>query len=117
MLLPRCMRHLLAMAMMKADESGGSVDQSSVADSNTTDQIAPAAEQTTVTGSNGDWKGTVHALNVLRVVFVDATLANDVGPYVTEVRWCDHNINVNGSVRAWHSFQGQSLAGPCSDTF
>lgn len=87
MLLPRCMRHLLAMAMTKADEAGSSTDQSSVVDSNNTDQIAAAAEQATVSaGSSGDWKSTVHALNVLRVIFVDATLANDVGPYVTEVR-------------------------------
>lgn len=37
-------------------------------------------------GTTGDWKSTVHALNVLRVVFVDATLADDVGPYVTQAR-------------------------------
>lgn len=85
MLLPRCMRHLLAMAMTKADEPGGSSDRLSVADSLHTDQMAPNAEQTTVT-ADGDWKSTVHALNVLRLVFVDATLASDVGSYVTEVR-------------------------------
>lgn len=89
MLLPRCMRHLLAMAMTKADESGGGDDPSSMADGDNADQTAPIAQQTAVTaGSRGDWKSTVHALNVLRVVFVDATLANDVGPYVTEVRSC-----------------------------
>lgn len=86
MLLPRCMRHLLAMAMTKADEADSSADQSNVVDNNT-DQRTPTAEQATVSAmSSGDWKSTVHALNVLRVIFVDATLANDVGPYVTEVR-------------------------------
>lgn len=33
-----------------------------------------------------DWRERVHALNVLRVVFIDATLADDIGLYVTEAR-------------------------------
>lgn len=44
-----------------------------------------ADEISTAEGPRDDWKSKVHALNVLRVVFVDATLADDVGPYVTEV--------------------------------
>eukprot|EP00752_Nemacystus_decipiens_P004263 g3894.t1 len=83
-LLPRCMRYLLAMAMTKADEACSSSNHSSVVDSNNIDQTAPTAEQAVSTGSSGAWKSTVHGLNVLRVVFVDATLADDVGPYVTE---------------------------------
>lgn len=108
MLLPRCMRHLLAMAMTKADEAGSNADQLSVADSNNTDQVAPTAEQATISaGSSGDWKSTVHALNVLRVVFVDATLGNDVGPYVTEV----YERKQPGVGR--NCFQGQCLPVPC----
>lgn len=34
-----------------------------------------------------DWRERVHALNVLRVVFIDATLADDIGLYVTEHPW------------------------------
>lgn len=33
-----------------------------------------------------DWRGRVHALNVLRLVFIDSTLADDIGSYVTEAR-------------------------------
>lgn len=33
-----------------------------------------------------DWRGRVHALNVLRLVFIDATLAEDIGPHVAEAR-------------------------------
>eukprot|EP00903_Cladosiphon_okamuranus_P018216 g16755.t1 len=84
-LLPRCMRQLLAIAMTKADKAGSNAYQLGVPESNCTNQVAPAAEQATVSaGSSGDWKSTVHALNVLRLVFVDATLGDDVGTYVTE---------------------------------
>lgn len=65
-LLPRGIRHLLALAKP---------ERLSAADSGI--ERAP--------GSTGDWRSTVHALNVLRVVFVDATLADDVGPYVSQV--------------------------------
>ncbi|CAM9203468.1 unnamed protein product, partial [Ectocarpus sp. 8 AP-2014] len=81
-LLPRCMGHLLAMA--KAHEPQSKDDESKSKDNSGDDtQVAPE----TLVGegaSKGDWKSTVHAMNVLRVVFVDATLADDVGPYVTE---------------------------------
>lgn len=60
------MRHLLALAK---PERLSAVD----------------AEVEGTAGSTGDWRSTVHALNVLRVVFVDATLADDVGPYVSQV--------------------------------
>lgn len=67
------MRHLLALA---------NPDQPPLPDS--------AAPPTNDAGykerasPRSEWKGTVHALNVLKVVFVDATLADDVGPYVTQ---------------------------------
>lgn len=32
------------------------------------------------------WRYTVHSMNVLRLVFIDSTLADDITPYVTEVR-------------------------------
>lgn len=32
------------------------------------------------------WKCRVHAMNVLRLVFIDATLADDIGQHVSEVR-------------------------------
>lgn len=68
-LLPRCMRHLLALAQpQRCDPSD--IDRA-------LGQRAARA---------GDWKSTVHALNVLRVVFADATLADDIGPYVTQAR-------------------------------
>lgn len=42
-----------------------------------------------------DWWGRVHALNVLRLVFIDSTLADDIGPYVTEVRMLHiHTSNI-----------------------
>lgn len=69
MLLPRCMRRLLALAQPEG------CDPSDV--DGALEKGAAAA---------GDWKSTVHALNVLRVIFVDATLADDVGPYVTQAR-------------------------------
>lgn len=86
MLLPRCMRRLLGMATTRVDESGEGVNDTNVGS-------IPAAVATSasarvspvVAGAKDEWKSIVHALNVLRVVFVDATLANDVGPYVTEV--------------------------------
>lgn len=69
MLLPRCMRHLLALAQPERWDPSN---------------IDRALEQRPAVA--GDWKSTVHALNVLRAVFVDATLADDVGPYVTQAR-------------------------------
>ena len=108
MLLPRCMRHLLAVAMTKADGADSSADQSSVEDGNNTDQMEPSAEQTTASaGLSGDWKSTVHALNVLRVIFVDATLADDVGPYVTEV-----GRDETSNEEFQRCFQGKCLLGP-----
>ncbi|CAM9242712.1 unnamed protein product [Ectocarpus sp. 4 AP-2014] len=81
-LLPRCMGHLLAMA--KAHEAQ-SKDNESKRKDNAGDDTQVAPETLVDEGaSKGDWKSTVHAMNVLRVVFVDATLADDVGPYVTE---------------------------------
>ncbi|CAM9609423.1 unnamed protein product [Ectocarpus sp. 12 AP-2014] len=81
-LLPRCMGQLLAMA--KAHEYQ-SKDNESKSKDNTGDDTQVAPETLVDEGaSKGDWKSTVHAMNVLRVVFVDATLADDVGPYVTE---------------------------------
>ncbi|CBJ32757.1 conserved unknown protein [Ectocarpus siliculosus] len=81
-LLPRCMGHLLAMA--KANEAQ-SKDKESKSKDNTGDDTQVAPKTLVDEGaSKGDWKSTVHAMNVLRVVFVDATLADDVGPYVTE---------------------------------
>lgn len=68
-LMPRCMRHLLALAQPQLCDPSG-------IDGGLGQRAAPA----------GDWKSTVHALNVLRLVFVDATLADDVGPYVTQAR-------------------------------
>lgn len=81
-LLPRCMRHLLAMAMATATGMDGSTHPG---ESNSTDEPATAAAGAPDAPSRSDWKDTVHAMNVLRVVFVDATLADDVGPYVTKV--------------------------------
>ncbi|CAN0161291.1 unnamed protein product [Ectocarpus sp. 6 AP-2014] len=81
-LLPRCMGHLLAMA--KAHEAQ-SKDNESKSKDNTGDDTKVAPKTLADEGaSKGDWKSTVHAMNVLRVVFVDATLADDIGPYVTE---------------------------------
>lgn len=68
-LLPRCMRRLLALAQPERCDPS---------------DVDGALEQRAAVA--GDWKSTVHALNVLRVVFVDATLADDVGPYVTQAR-------------------------------
>ncbi|CAB1101686.1 unnamed protein product [Ectocarpus sp. CCAP 1310/34] len=81
-LLPRCMGHLLAMAKAYKDQSK---DNESKSKNNTGDDTQVAPESLVDEGaSKGDWKSTVHAMNVLRVVFVDATLADDVCPYVTE---------------------------------
>lgn len=75
------MRHLLSAAMGNPPRSTGEG-----CNDGKTNQASPeAAEMLAVDASADDWKSTVHALNVLRVVFVDATLADDVGPYVTEV--------------------------------
>lgn len=55
------------------------------------------------------WKSTVTALNVLRQTFVDAPLADDIGPYVTQV-WHRHSSRKNSADRnysvglAYHSF-------------
>ncbi|CAM9200948.1 unnamed protein product [Ectocarpus sp. 13 AM-2016] len=81
-LLPRSMGHLLAMAKAHEDQSK---DNESKNTDNTGDDTQVAPEKRVDEGaSKGDWKSTVHAMNVLRVIFVDATLADDVGPYVTE---------------------------------
>lgn len=75
----------LLLAMAKAHEDQSKDNESKSKDTDDDTQVAP---ETLVDegASKGDWKSTVHAVNVLRVVLVDATLADDVGPYVTEVR-------------------------------
>ncbi|CAM9221310.1 unnamed protein product [Ectocarpus fasciculatus] len=81
-LLPRCMGHLLVMASAHGDQSKNNEGKRK---DNTGDDTQVVTETLVDKGaSKGDWKSTVHAMNVLRVVFVDATLADDVGPYVTE---------------------------------
>lgn len=77
-LLPRGMQHLLALAQggKSVDAGAGGVQPCSVG----------GGEVERSGCLRGDWKSTVHALNVLRVVFLDGALADDVGPYVTQVR-------------------------------
>lgn len=78
------MGYLLAMAKANGDQSKNNESKSK---DNAGDDTQVAPETLVDEGAmKGDWKSTVHAMNVLRVVFVDATLADDVGPYVTEVR-------------------------------
>lgn len=74
MLLPHGMWHLLALVepdQSHAAKAGGRLPSQTCFEGKT--------------GSRGDWKSTVHALNVLRQVFIDAPLADDVGPYVAQV--------------------------------
>ncbi|CAM9102187.1 unnamed protein product, partial [Hapterophycus canaliculatus] len=80
-LLPRCMRHLLVMAVTSATNTDDSTPQAA---NKSASKPAVTAEIIADARPRHDWKDTVHAMNVLRVVFVDATLADDVGPYVTE---------------------------------
>lgn len=83
MLLPRCMRHLLSVATAK---NAHSFPDDGCSNIRTEDQATRGPDEAfAAEESRDDWKSIVHALNVLRVVFIDATLADDVGPYVTDV--------------------------------
>lgn len=64
-LLPRGMSVLLALA-------------------ETSQKLEDLPSRTEIDNEN-KWKSTVTALNVLRQAFVDAPLADDIGPYVTQV--------------------------------
>ena len=49
------------------------------------EELSSATGRGQLTCPEGEWKVVVTALNVLRQAFTDAPLADDIGPYVTQV--------------------------------
>lgn len=82
MLLPRGMRLLLALSET----------------SQKMEDLPPGTKIEEAAGSETRWKSTVTALNVLRHAFIDAPLADDIGPYVTQVRH-RHSSRKNSACR------------------
>ncbi|CAM9301190.1 unnamed protein product, partial [Choristocarpus tenellus] len=95
-----------------------------------TEKVSPATGAGPEQGGGGDnWRARVHSLNILRLMFLDATLADDVAPYVTEAMMAsvwgfkDSNWAVrNSSMMLFSSVTqravgGEKNVGMCKATF